>query len=41
MSAPTILIIEDEIHIANALVFNLEAEGYQVRHAVSGEEGLD
>ncbi|RMF46969.1 MAG: DNA-binding response regulator [Deltaproteobacteria bacterium] len=41
MSAPTILIIEDEMHIANALVFNLEAEGYQVRHAASGEEGLD
>lgn len=41
MSAATILIVEDEIHIANALVFNLEAEGYRVRHAASGEEGLE
>lgn len=29
------------MHIANALVFNLEAEGYQAMHAASGEEGLD
>ena len=35
-----ILIIEDEIHIAEGLRFNLEAEGYSATLAETGEEGL-
>ncbi|MBW2476397.1 MAG: response regulator, partial [Deltaproteobacteria bacterium] len=27
-----ILLVEDETHIAQGLVFNLEAEGYRVTH---------
>ncbi|TYO99005.1 winged helix family two component transcriptional regulator [Geothermobacter ehrlichii] len=41
MSTPTILLIEDEQHIAEGLIFNLEAEGYRVLWAQSGEEGLE
>lgn len=37
---PRILLVEDEPHIAQGLVFNLEEEGYSVAHAVSGEEAL-
>lgn len=36
-----ILIIEDEENIANGLRFNLEAEGFHVRIAETGEQGLD
>ena len=36
-----ILIVEDEKNIANGLRFNLEAEGYDVRIAETGEQGLD
>jgi DNA-binding response OmpR family regulator len=35
-----ILIVEDELHIAEGLRFNLEAEGYEARVVVSGEEAL-
>lgn len=35
-----ILIVEDELHIAQALVFNLEQEGYSVSHTETGEEAL-
>lgn len=41
MNQPTILLVEDELHIAQGLIFNLEDEGYQVLHAESGEEALD
>jgi len=41
MSTPTILLIEDEQHIAEGLIFNLEAEGYRVLWAQSGEKGLE
>lgn len=37
---PRILLVEDEPHIAQGLVFNLEEEGYSVVHAASGEEAL-
>ena len=37
---PQILIIEDEIAQAQILQYNLEAEGYAVRHAPNAEEGL-
>jgi DNA-binding response OmpR family regulator len=36
-----ILIVEDEKNIANGLRFNLEAEGFEVRIAETGEQGLD
>ena len=38
---PNILIVEDEKHIAEGLKFNLEAEGYLVELAESGEKGLE
>ena len=36
-----VLIIEDETHLAEGLRFNLEAEGYRVETAETGEAGLD
>lgn len=36
-----ILIVEDERHIADGLKFNLEAEGFDVSLAETGEEGLE
>jgi DNA-binding response OmpR family regulator len=36
-----ILIVEDETHLAEGLRFNLEAEGYYVEVAESGEAALD
>jgi len=36
-----ILLVEDEVHIAQGLLFNLEAEGYQVTHVLNGEEALE
>jgi len=40
MSKPPVLLVEDEPHIAQGLIYNLEAEGYQVTHVESGEEAL-
>jgi len=36
-----ILIVEDEQHLADGLRFNLEAAGYQVQLAATGEAALD
>jgi DNA-binding response OmpR family regulator len=36
-----LLLVEDEPHIAEGLVFNLQAEGYQVTHVESGEAALE
>ncbi len=36
-----VLVVEDEEHLATGLRFNLEAEGYEVDVAVTGEEALD
>ncbi len=36
----TVLIVEDEKHLADGLRFNLEAEGYEVETAADGETGL-
>ncbi|MBS1830386.1 MAG: response regulator transcription factor [Acidobacteria bacterium] len=36
-----ILIVEDELHLAEGLRFNLEAEGYEVTVTESGEGALD
>ena len=35
-----ILIVEDEMHLANGLRFNLEEEGYQVEVVETGEEAV-
>jgi DNA-binding response OmpR family regulator len=35
-----ILVVEDETHLAQGLLFNLRAEGYTVRLAVDGESAL-
>jgi two-component system alkaline phosphatase synthesis response regulator PhoP len=37
---PKILIIEDDVDMAEAVRMPLEAEGYEVVHALTGEEGL-
>ncbi|HEY4358946.1 MAG TPA: response regulator transcription factor [Acidobacteriaceae bacterium] len=39
--APLIAVVEDEEHIAQGLIFNLEAEGYRVRHEADGNEALE
>lgn len=36
-----ILIVEDELHLARGLRFNLEAEGYAIELAASGEAALE
>jgi two-component system alkaline phosphatase synthesis response regulator PhoP len=36
----TVLIVEDERHLADGLRFNLEAEGYEVETAADGETAL-
>jgi DNA-binding response OmpR family regulator len=41
MKDPYILLVEDETHIAQGLRFNLEMEGFRVRHVTTGEEALD
>lgn len=41
MPQARILLVEDEPGIARGLLFNLEAEGYAVTHADSGEKALD
>jgi DNA-binding response OmpR family regulator len=38
---PRILIVEDELHLAQGLLFNLEAEGHEVSAVESGEAALD
>ena len=40
MTTPLILLVEDEEHIAEALLFNLEAEGYRTRHFTDGADAL-
>ncbi|HUY82309.1 MAG TPA: response regulator transcription factor [Acidobacteriaceae bacterium] len=40
MSWPRILIVEDEAHLAQGLMFNLSAEGYEVTLAGDGEYAL-
>ena len=41
MKDATILLVEDEDHIARGLVFNLKQEGYQVIHVASGQAALE
>jgi len=37
---PLILLVEDEEHIAQGLLFNLEAEGYRTHHEADGDAAL-
>ena len=37
---PHIMLVEDEIHLARGICFNLEEEGYRVSHFDSGETAL-
>jgi DNA-binding response OmpR family regulator len=39
-SPPLIAIIEDEEHLAQGLLFNLEAEGYRTHHEADGDAAL-
>jgi DNA-binding response OmpR family regulator len=38
---PSVLVVEDEQHLADGLRFNLEAEGYEVHVAGDGETALE
>ena len=38
---PRLLLVEDEEHIAQGLIFNLELEGYHVLEAHNGLEALE
>jgi len=38
--AKRVLIVEDEVHIANLLRMHLRDEGYEVTHAATGDDGL-
>ncbi len=40
MSFSRILVVEDEAHLAEGLLFNLQAEGYEVELAYDGETAL-
>jgi DNA-binding response OmpR family regulator len=41
MASPLIAIVEDEEHLAQGLLFNLEAEGYRTHHESDGSAALD
>ena len=38
--APLIVLVEDEAHLAQGLLFNLRAEGYRTEHFVDGDDAL-
>ncbi len=35
-----VLVVEDELHIAEGIIFNLEAEGFEVEHVPDGEQAV-
>src|SRR3984957_1019295 len=39
-TAPLIVLVEDEEHLAQGLLFNLQAEGYRTRHESDGDAAL-
>ncbi|GGA54475.1 DNA-binding response regulator [Edaphobacter acidisoli] len=39
-SAPLIAVVEDEEHLAQGLLFNLQADGYRTRHEADGDAAL-
>ena len=41
MNRPSVLLVEDEPHIARGLIFNLEEEGFRVVHVTTGEEAIE
>ncbi|MCL2760446.1 MAG: response regulator transcription factor [Desulfuromonadales bacterium] len=41
MEKPHILLVEDEIHIARGICFNLEQEGFRISHAENGKKALE
>ena len=41
MKRPQILLVEDEGHIAQGLIFNLELEGYRITHAETGVAAME
>lgn len=41
MNRPHILLVEDEANIAQALLFNLELEGFRVTHVTTGAQALE
>jgi DNA-binding response OmpR family regulator len=41
MTRPHILLVEDETHIAQGLLYNLELEGFQVTHVETGAAALE
>lgn len=38
--APLIAVIEDEDHLAQGLIYNLQAEGYRTHHEADGDAAL-
>src|SRR5258705_7621534 len=38
--APLIAVVEDEDHLAQGLLFNLQAEGYRTHHEADGDAAL-
>jgi two-component system, OmpR family, alkaline phosphatase synthesis response regulator PhoP len=40
LNSHLLLLVEDEEHIAQGLIYNLEQEGYEVIHAATGEKAL-
>lgn len=41
MNQPRILLVEDEVHIAQGIIFNLELEGFLVTHAETGFAAME
>jgi DNA-binding response OmpR family regulator len=41
MKQPHVLLVEDETHIAQGLIYNLEREGYLVTHAETGASAME
>jgi DNA-binding response OmpR family regulator len=39
-AAPLIIVVEDEDHLAQGLIFNLQAEGYRTHHESDGDSAL-
>ncbi len=40
-NAPLIVVVEDEEHLAQGLIFNLQAEGYATHHEADGDAALE
>jgi DNA-binding response OmpR family regulator len=40
MASPLIAVVEDEEHLAQGLLFNLQAEGYRTHHEADGDAAL-